>query len=139
MKKYLLDTNICMHFLRGKFDLDEKIREAGLEHCFLSEITIAELEYGVENCALEYQALQRAALERFAVAFADRILPIRPCFSLYAKNRARLRQSGMPISDFDLLIGCTALANGLIIVTENTSEFTRIESLLVENWVKRAS
>jgi tRNA(fMet)-specific endonuclease VapC len=44
MKKYLLDTNICAYFLNGKFELEEKIDEAGFENCFVSEITIAELK-----------------------------------------------------------------------------------------------
>lgn len=41
------------------------------------------------------------------------------------------------ISDFDLLIGCTALGNNLIMVTENTKEFERIDKINLENWVKR--
>ena len=41
------------------------------------------------------------------------------------------------ISDFDLLIGTTALVNDLIMVTENLKEFTRIENIELENWVKR--
>ena len=41
------------------------------------------------------------------------------------------------ISDFDLLIGCTALANNLIMVTENTREFSRIKNIRIENWITR--
>ena len=41
------------------------------------------------------------------------------------------------ISDFDLLIGCTAVANDLIMVTENTKEFERITGIQIENWVVR--
>lgn len=47
MKKYLLDTNICAYFLNGKYNLETKIDEVGFENCFVSEITIAELKYGV--------------------------------------------------------------------------------------------
>lgn len=46
MKKYLLDTNICVHFLRGKYNLLDRIREVGLENCCISEITYAELLCG---------------------------------------------------------------------------------------------
>ena len=49
MKKYLLDTNICAYFLNGKFNLKDKIDSVGFENSFVSEITIAELKYGVEN------------------------------------------------------------------------------------------
>ena len=41
------------------------------------------------------------------------------------------------ISDFDLLIGSTAIANDLIMITENTNEFERISNIELENWVKR--
>lgn len=41
------------------------------------------------------------------------------------------------ISDFDLLIGTTAIANELIMVSENTKEFNRIEKIKLENWVER--
>ena len=49
MKKYLLDTNICIYFIKGLFDLNKKIIEVGQENCFISEMTVAELKYGVEN------------------------------------------------------------------------------------------
>lgn len=44
MKKYLLDTNICIYYLKGRFELDSKIAEVGMINCFISEITVAELK-----------------------------------------------------------------------------------------------
>ncbi len=41
------------------------------------------------------------------------------------------------ISDFDLLIGSTAISNDLIMVTENVKEFKRINGIRIENWVNR--
>jgi tRNA(fMet)-specific endonuclease VapC len=49
LKKYLLDTNICIYFIKGQFELDKKIKEVGEKNCFISEMTVAELKYGVEN------------------------------------------------------------------------------------------
>ncbi len=46
---YLLDTNTCIFFMRGRFRLGEKVGTVGFENCCVSEITIAELKYGVEN------------------------------------------------------------------------------------------
>ncbi len=40
MKKYLLDTNICIHFLKGEHELNKKIHKIGFENCYISEITI---------------------------------------------------------------------------------------------------
>mgnify|MGYP001215699837 CR=1 FL=1 len=136
--KYLLDTNICVHFLRGAYNLDVKLRSVGLENCFISEITLAELEYGVENSDVAFQAKQRKSLQEFSKTFEALTLPIRSSFTLYAQNRTRLRKIGLSISDFDLLIGCTAVAHGLIMVTENTSEFSRINRIQLENWILRS-
>lgn len=65
------------------------------------------------------------------------ILPILGSIDLYAKEKVRLRNEGKMISDFDLLIGCTAVANDLIMVTENIKEFDRIQSIKIENWIVR--
>ena len=137
MRKYLLDTNICVHFLRGNYNLDFKFEQVQLENCFLCEITLAELEYGVENSATVFQKQQRDSLQKLVTAFADRILPTRDGFPVYAKNRAKLRKLGTPISDFDLLIGSTAVVNDLVMVTENITEFARIENIQLENWIVR--
>ena len=135
--KYFLDTNICVHFLRGKFNLDQKLRAVGIENCAISEITVLELEYGIENSDVSFQPNQRIALENFIKTFNNRILPIRSCFSVYAKQRVRLRKLGTPISDFDLLISSTALTYNSIMVTDNIKEFNRIENIKIENWVER--
>jgi len=46
---YLLDTNICIHFFRGSFNLFTKIEQIKLKNCAISEITLAELVFGAEN------------------------------------------------------------------------------------------
>ena len=131
--KYLLDTNICIYFFKGKFDLATKIEKIGIENCAISEITLAELTFGAENSARPKENL--AIIDQF-VEFVT-ILPILDAIPLYAKEKARLRKSGKMISDFDLLIGCTAIANNLIMVTENTREFERIKGITIENWIER--
>jgi tRNA(fMet)-specific endonuclease VapC len=131
--KYLLDTNICVHFLRGKFELINKFREIGIENCAISEITFAELVFGAENSSNPEKNLE------LIEAFTNRliILPIFNAIPLYAKEKARLRTKGKMISDFDLLIGCTAIEKGMMLVTENQKEFERITNIKIENWVVR--
>ena len=46
---YLLDTSICVFFLRGQLDFDKIIRKRGLESFYISELTVFELRYGAEN------------------------------------------------------------------------------------------
>ena len=56
--------------------------------------------------------------------------------TIFAKNKALLRKDGIAIGDFDLLIGSFAIANGLIIVTNNIEHFRRIPKVQIENWVE---
>ena len=131
--KYLLDTNICIHFFRGKFNLIEKLEEVGLINCAISEITLAELIFGAEN-SLSPQK-NRDIVDKFSSKVT--VLPIYDVINLYAKEKVRLRKSGTMISDFDLLIGCTAVQKELIMATENQREFERISNIKIENWIDR--
>ena len=135
MKKYLLDTNICVHFLKGEFNLQNKIDEVGFENCFISELTIAELLFGVENSAESRKEQNRKNVNNLKLSFGIRIIPITTCLELYAKEKARLRREGTPIGEFDLIIGCTAIANQMIMTTRNVKHLEKIENIILENWI----
>ena len=64
------------------------------------------------------------------------VLPVSSAIALYAKERFRLNSLGQNIQDFDLLIGCTSVAEGLVMVTNNVKHFSRIEGIQIENWAK---
>ena len=130
MKKYLLDTNICINFLKGQFDLHQKIEAAGIENCFVSEITIAELKYGVENSS--QISKNRETLDKFQNKFT--ILPIFTALDVYAKEKARLKKRGKMLDDFDLLIGATAISNNLTLATRNINDFDRLDRIRIEDW-----
>ncbi len=131
--KYLLDTNICIHFLKGKFGLIEKFQEIETQNFAISEITFAELVFGAENSSNVKK--NNELIEIFSNQVI--ILTIFNAIYLYGKEKARLRAKGLMISDFDLLIGCTAVEKKLIMVTENLKEFDRISGIEIENWVTR--
>jgi tRNA(fMet)-specific endonuclease VapC len=131
--KYLLDSNICIHFFRGRFKVIDKLNSVGLKNCAISEITLAELVYGAEN--IDNPEKNHEIIEKFINQLT--ILPIFDSILLYGKEKTRLRKIGKMISDFDLLIGCTAVEKDLIIVTENVGEFERISGIKIENWIKR--
>ena len=131
--KYLLDSNVCIHFFRGKYNIIEKLQKVGIENCAISEITLAELVFGAEKS--NNPKKNHKLIERFIGQLT--ILPIFDAIPIYGKEKARLQSEGKLISDFDLFIGCTSIENDLIMVTENVKEFERIESIKIENWVKR--
>ena len=57
--KYLLDTNICVYFLRGKMNLDETIKEKGKQNCFISEITVLWARFPDENLTKQQRILKK--------------------------------------------------------------------------------
>lgn len=130
MSQYLLDTNICAYFLNGQYHLDEKLRRVGFSACAVSEITIAELKYGIAKSTKKERNI------RVLQAFQDQItiLPIFPALDIYAAEKARLKTKGKILDDFDLLIGSTAVFHNMILATRNTSDFERLEGIVLEDW-----
>lgn len=132
--QYLLDTNICIFFLRGKLNLDEIIREKGKENCFISEITVFELRFGAENS--ENPSKSHKAVDLFVSGIA--VIPIFGSIKEYAKEKVRLRKTGKPVNDeFDLLIGVTSVVNKLTLVTDNGKDFENIDGIKIENWFRK--
>ena len=132
MKKYLIDTNTCIYYIKGKFDLKKKFETADPDNCFISEITLAELKFGVENS--EKKEKNQKALDNFLTGI--KIVPIFHSLDLYAKEKARLRKAGTPIDDFDLLIGVTSITHNLTMVTNNTDHFKRLKGIVLEDWTQ---
>lgn len=133
MTQYLLDTNIVAFFFRDKFGVKERLKAIGNENCHISIITYAELYYGCEASGDFENAFQ--ALEHFC-EYVD-IIGIDDIVPTYAKEKNRLRQQGLLIDDFDLLIGATAIKHQLTLVTDNVRHLERIHGLTLENWINR--
>lgn len=134
MKQFLLDTNICIYYIKGLYDLKSKFKDVGPENCFISEITLAELKFGVAKSQAKKKNQQ--ALENFLTGI--QILPIFPALDMYASEKARLQKSGKIIDDFDLLIGATVVSFDLVMVTNNTNHFNRIKDIKLEDWTSEA-
>lgn len=135
MSQYLLDTNICIHYLKGDFDLKNRVGQIGPNNCYISEITIAELLFGAENSSPAKYHENVKRVRSFELAFSAQTLPTVTGFSIYAKEKARLRRSGRIVGEFDLLIGATALRYDLILVTRNTKDFANLAGIQLENWI----
>ena len=132
--QYLLDTNTCVFFLRGKLNLDDIIKDKGRENCFISEITVLELRFGAENSDKNQKS--NKAVDAFINGLS--IIPIYGSIKRYAKEKVRLRKIGKPLHDeFDLLIGVTSIENKLTLVTDNTKDFERLDGIKLENWFKQ--
>lgn len=102
----------------------------GFENCVVSEITIAELKYGIAKSSKKEKNQQ--VLDTFQSEID--ILPIFPALYIYATEKARLKTKGKIVDDFDLLIGATAIHNNLTLVTKNLSDFDRLDRIIIEDW-----
>ena len=131
--RYLLDTNILSDLIKSpRGVVAERMLSSGLEiYCCTSIIVACELRYGAEkkqSPKLSYNVEQ--------VLNSLPILPLEEAVDkVYANIRANLERRGLPIGQHDLLIAAHALSLGLMVVTANEREFTRVENLTVENWL----
>lgn len=133
---YLLDTNICVFYLRGKYDIDKRIDNVGWGNCYISEITELELLYGAEL------SLRKNGVDRFPQLrdFLEKmqILPITDIKEIAAREKIRLRLAGTPIDDdFDLIIASTAVSYNMVMVTDNLKDFKNIQGINIQNWIER--
>ena len=83
MKKYLLDTNICIYYFKGLYNLKQKFKDVDPANCFISEITLAELKFGVENS--QKKEKNQKVLDNFLSTI--KVLPIIHSLDFYAKEK----------------------------------------------------
>ena len=133
MKRYLLDTDIVVFFLRNNRKVYDHIRVLSPQQVFVSDVTVAELEYG-NHCSGRYEE-NKAMLDNFLMQV--NVVPFADAIPLYAKERYRLRRSGLSIMDFDLVIACTSIVNNMVMVTNNAKHFKRVEGITIENWLDK--
>lgn len=132
MVKYLLDTNICIYTIKNRPD---SVRKHFIEHdgqMCVSTITQMELIYGAEKSAAVAKNLKvvEGFLARLEVKAFDASAAAHT-----GQIRAELAAAGTPIGPYDQMIAGHARSLGLIVVTNNVSEFSRVPGIRVENWV----
>ena len=129
---YLLDTNILSDLVRhpaGK--IAQRIKAVGEKRICTSLVVAAELRYGAYK-----KGSVRLTNQLEIVLSALDVLPLeQPADVRYAEMRTALEQAGAPIGPNDMLIAAHALALGLILVTANVNEFSRVSGLALENWL----
>lgn len=130
--RYLLDTNVCIEIVRGRHSgIQKRMAALSYGNAAICSIVWAELDLGAHLSPKGY-ACARAQIEVFS------LLPQWPfdrdSAERYAQLRVDLQRRGQLIGDHDMQIGAIALVQGLILVTHNTREFSRIPGLQLEDW-----
>lgn len=133
MKLYLLDTNAVIDLLRdGKGPVARHLAETGISACAICDITLYELYYGAYCSSHAEQNL--SGVERLKTMLT--IIPTSESYIEAAAQKARLRQEGQLIEDFDILIGCTAKVSDRTLVSDNEKHLGRLDGVQIENWLK---
>ena len=130
---YLLDTNICVYWLKGNESVEQRALASGLGAIAVSFITISELYYGAYKSQMISENI--AAIEKLESKLRTVDSNYEICKS-FGGLKAALEKEGKIIDDADLFIAACALVNNLILVTNNKKHFSRIENLKLENWVE---
>ena len=130
--KYLLDTCVLSDFGRGDASTLARMKSTPPALIAVSSVTAMEIEFGL---ALDLARARKLAPVMHAVLAAVAVLPygIEDARAT-ATLRASLRKKGRPIGAYDALIAGCALARGLVLVTSNEREFSRVTGLSMENW-----
>lgn len=133
---YLLDTDTCIYWLKGIQPIRGNLEAAGQSQVAVSTITVAELYFGAYNSSQVAHNLARA--EMFArqisvLGLGDETL------KTFGRVKSDLRKQGQPLPDFDLLIAATAIAEGRVLVTNNTRHYARLPGLQLENWLTNST
>ena len=131
--RYLLDTNVVSDLVRNpQGRVTQRIRDVGETQVCTSVIVAAELRYGVAR-----KGSPRLTAQLEAVLGTLEVLPFEtPADETYGLLRARLEQAGQPIGGNDLLIAAQTMTLGYTLVTDNEREFSRIDDLSCENWLR---
>lgn len=130
---YLLDTDICIAIInRRSRQAVSRLQTCQPGTVALSTISVAELRFGADKSQAPVK--NHIALDQFLL-----VLDIKDFDELsaiaYGIIRSELEKKGTPIGPLDTLIAAQALAHGLILVTNNQNEFTRVKNLSVETWI----
>jgi tRNA(fMet)-specific endonuclease VapC len=130
--KYLLDSDVFSHMIKGADEaINLRMQTLAKGEAVLSVITTGEFFYGVAHAPLS--ALRTKRAQRL-IDFLG-VLPIdEPVSAVYGQIRADLRAKGTPIGPNDLWLAAQAKSHGLVMVTRNGREFSRVEGLTVEDW-----
>lgn len=132
MEKFILDTNICIFLLKGRYEgIKLRMQRYTPAQFAIPSIVRSELLVGGMRSHNARKALE--IIEAFLAPLE--VIPF--CSHTAAKHaeiRYALEKAGKLIGPHDLIIAATALYAGCILVTHNTNEFSRVPDLRLQDW-----
>ncbi len=128
---YALDTNTVIYFFKNMGNVAQHLFSLPPHEIVLPSVVLYELEVGIAKSTSPEK--RRNQLNELLTVV--RVLPFTEKEAeVTARIRATLENAGTPIGPLDMMIAGTALTNQATLVTHNTKEFSRIDSLRLEDW-----
>jgi tRNA(fMet)-specific endonuclease VapC len=132
MKPALIDTNILSFFFRNSSLVVERFEAYLRVH---NKINISIITYYEILSGLKHRDAQKQLISFLNFVSYHEVLPLTTSSTIISADiYANLRTKGTPVDDIDILIAGIAIANNLIIVTNNVKHFEKIEGLEIEDW-----
>ena len=128
----ILDTNICVRFLRGEESVVRRLLDADEnDDLRIPAMVEGELFYGVEKSERrdENREKVKSLLAFLAVCHADD-----ETMEKFGELKAKAEAAGRRVDDADVIIAATAMRHGALLVTGNTRHFSRFDGLEIEDW-----
>jgi len=130
--KYLLDTNVCVDYLNGRYlNVIRRIQASDPKDLVLSTVVVAELRFGADKSRQIRRNHARIDILSAEVPLLDFD---QSAAAAFGPLRSTLERSGQVIGPYDMLIAAQAVSRGLVLVTDNVKEFDRVAGLGIENW-----
>jgi tRNA(fMet)-specific endonuclease VapC len=132
---YLLDTNILSELVKKQPNPNflSRLSSLPISHLYISIICLIELRYGAA-LRKDFESFWSKLVDHVISQF--QVLPLGPKEGVLAGDiLARLRKKGQMIGLEDILISATALSHDLVLVSGNTKHFSKVEGLVIENWL----
>ena len=130
--RHLLDTNTLIAMTKERPGVLERLTSIPASAILLSSVVVAEIEYGIAKSTR--QEHNRRVFDKLLDGF--QVVPFDAIAArLYGPIRARLERQGRLIGPYDLMIAAHARALDAVLVTDNVGEFTRVDDLVVDNWL----
>ena len=127
--KYLLDTNVVSEWVKPRRDagVARWLHEADEDELYLSVVTLAELQYGVERLGAgkRRDQLETWIREELTERFAGRVLAVeKRVADAWGKTMARCERAGKRMGVMDGFLAATAQVHELTLVTRDVAAFS---------------
>ena len=132
--QFLLDTNAVIEIMRNPQGMVARrlMENGGVSYCAISDITLYELYAG----AYASQHVEKNVMAVDKLTEWLQVIPSSLAYKEAARQKISLRASGQIIEVIDILIGCTAIVTGRVLVSANTKHLSRLQGIQITDWSK---